>query len=121
MGSREGSKEDTREENQVKVQNKGVGWFLSIWRRKTQFSKTSKSEDEVDGPLAGQGLTNQETSWTSGGINMKKTAASGLMDIAFLTANANQLNQAINWPTSKNQTLVISLISISIGFQVFSQ
>ena len=52
------------------------------------------------------------------GINNKKTVANGLMDFVFLTANANQLRNAVNSAESDEQTASIALISLSISFQV---
>ena len=100
--------------SKVQSNDKKVRWFLSIWK-KSLPPKKAKSNDVVDA------LTPTGTVLTSGGINTKKATANGLMDFAFLTANANQLNQAINnWP-NKNRTLIIVLISISIGLQVSFQ
>lgn len=53
------------------------------------------------------------------GFNNKKTLANGLMDFAFLTANANQLHYALAAKyLDKEATISIVLISISISFQV---
>lgn len=55
------------------------------------------------------------------GYNYKKTLANGLMDFAFLTANANQLHYAVEAHKEsgdKENGLAIILISISICFQV---
>jgi hypothetical protein len=54
----------------------------------------------------------------SEGMNNKKTLANGLMDFAFLTANANQLRNVVVSNESKERTTSIVLISISILFQV---
>jgi hypothetical protein len=56
----------------------------------------------------------------SEGMNNKKTLANGLMDFAFLTANANQLRNVVVSGESKERTTSIVLISISILFQVNS-
>ncbi len=56
----------------------------------------------------------------SEGINKKKTLANGLMDFAFMTANANQLRNAVVSDESEERTASIVLISISILFQVNS-
>jgi hypothetical protein len=56
------------------------------------------------------------------GINEKKTIANGLMDFAFLTANANQLHNAVNSSNkSGERTTSIVLISISIFIQVMTR
>ncbi|KZS14645.1 putative Ninjurin A alpha [Daphnia magna] len=55
----------------------------------------------------------------SGGFNNKKTLANGLMDFAFLTANANQLYYAVASRNSGNERVVsIALISTSIFLQI---
>lgn len=109
-----------------KVPKMGIGrWLISKFKRQTPRSETDPVPDvEVDGPvlLTGEVQPDPETVLFSSGsnINMKKTAANGLMDFAFLTANANQLNQATHWPASSTQALIISLISLSIALQVLS-
>ncbi len=107
-----------------KVHKKGVGnWLFSKLRRRTTPSETDRPTVpgvELDGPV-GQGSPNEETGFMSSGIFLKKTAANGLMDFAFLTANANQLAQTLSWRASDNQSLIIVLISISIVLQVLFQ
>ena len=53
------------------------------------------------------------------GFNNKKTLANGLMDFAFLTANANQLYYALASPyLGVDRIISIALISSSIFLQV---
>jgi hypothetical protein len=72
--------------------------------------------------LNGATAPQQDADFTiiSDGFNNKKTLANGLMDFAFLTANANQLRNAVISSESKERTTSIVLISISILFQVNS-
>jgi hypothetical protein len=57
----------------------------------------------------------------SDGFNNKKTLANGLMDFAFLTANANQLHYALTARAYDIDRIVsIALISSSIFLQVIS-
>jgi hypothetical protein len=58
----------------------------------------------------------------SDGFNNKKTLANGLMDFAFLTANANQLHYALTARATLDVDRIVSiaLISSSISLQVIS-
>jgi hypothetical protein len=58
----------------------------------------------------------------SDGFNNKKTLANGLMDFAFLTANANQLHYALAARATLDVDRIVSiaLISSSIFLQVIS-
>lgn len=98
--------------------------------RQTSFLEGSSPTGQQ---AAGNRNNGQEVELMSSGVfNNKKTLANGLMDFAFLTANANQLHYAIasnNQTTSPNpatredsgdKTVTIILISISIGLQVSS-
>lgn len=74
--------------------------------------------------LNGATAPQQDADFTiiSDGFNNKKTLANGLMDFAFLTANANQLHYAL---ASRNlgvdRVISIVLISTSIFLQVKNQ
>jgi hypothetical protein len=49
----------------------------------------------------------------------KKTIAQGMLDIALLTANASQLKYVLSVGSSHQfYTLLVTLISVSIGLQV---
>lgn len=75
-------------------------------------------------PLKTPKVNKQEAEQTiSNGFNTKKTLANGLMDFAFLTANANQLHYAITSRRVVEDERIASivLISSSIFFQVISR
>ena len=52
-------------------------------------------------------------------FNMMKTSAQGLMDFAFLTANASQLRYVLRSPVgTEYRTASLAMISTSIALQV---
>lgn len=104
-----------------------------LWSRFRKFfpsSKATQAVDEVDvvadgdrdGPTLREirrqiSTVNQQQNTDvifMSGLNKKKTLVNGLMDFAFLTANANQLHNAL----VNSNSDVIALISISIALQV---
>ncbi|XP_018566906.1 ninjurin-2-like [Anoplophora glabripennis] len=93
--------------------------------------ETEKNFDELDGPDKKMRLVEEEMSLPeeieieeaeSKKVNSfaaKKTVAQGMMDIALITANANQLRYIIEF-NSKSSTfyLIVILISFSLVLQV---
>ncbi|XP_046646251.1 ninjurin-1-like [Daphnia pulicaria] len=104
--------------NNQNANQKKVTWKDSI-RNLFSFGRNNES-DTRDGPDANStaGWRQNNSIMISEGINNKKTLANGLMDFAFLTANANQLHNAVVSSESQERTASIVLISISILFQI---
>ncbi|KAI9559177.1 hypothetical protein GHT06_015966 [Daphnia sinensis] len=107
----------------------GIKNALPFGKTPGQTGLNERSTGTPGGPNQVRSAANG-TSWTqqqegtdfaiiSGGFNNKKTLANGLMDFAFLTANANQLYYAVASRNSGNERIVsIVLISTSILLQI---
>ncbi|XP_057368608.1 ninjurin-B-like isoform X1 [Daphnia carinata] len=75
------------------------------------------SSNETEGPNEANNLAGQHADYSvlSGVFNSKKTLANGLVDFAFLTANANQLHNAVNSTYTEGPERLISIVLISIS------
>ncbi|KAI9559176.1 hypothetical protein GHT06_015965 [Daphnia sinensis] len=93
-------------------------WFRNLFSssRRRNLEQES-STDSIDGPNAPNNLAGQHSDYSvlSGVFNNKKMLANGLVDFAFLTANTNQLHNAVNSTYTEGPERLISIVLISIS------
>ncbi|KZS14644.1 Ninjurin-1 [Daphnia magna] len=110
--------EETQDRSQFEQKSKWTDWFRNLFSSSRRRNvEQEASSDDTDGPNATRNLAGQHSDYSilSGVFNDKKTLANGLVDFAFLTANANQLYNAISSTYTEGPERIISIILISIS------
>ncbi|XP_059351788.1 uncharacterized protein LOC130689688 isoform X2 [Daphnia carinata] len=110
--------EETQDRSHVVQKSKWTDCFRHLFSsgRRRNLEQVASS-NETEGPNEANNLAGQHADYSvlSGVFNSKKTLANGLVDFAFLTANANQLHNAVNSTYTEGPERLISIVLISIS------